>query len=272
MQNKVVRLPLYILLFSGLISGHCCFGQAGGPIDHRSDVYQLSLQKDIPLASVALGLTLTHLLMNKDQSISLESVMGLNPEHVNEFDEPAIGKFSTKADKASDIFLYTSMSAPALLFIDPKIRKDWKEVTLIGGETYLIGFGLVALTKNLVHRPRPLAYNTSLSVEDRAEYGSTNSFVSGHTAATAMATFMMASIIIDYHPDTKWKPLIWTMASGIPLTTGMLRYKAGKHYFTDIAAGYAIGAITGYFVPHIHQKIKTRVDSKNLELTELFEY
>jgi membrane-associated phospholipid phosphatase len=236
----------------------------------EEEVYALSWKKDIPLASAAIGLTITHVLMDKDHSVSPEYIMGLNPSSVNDFDASATRQFSSSADKASDFFLFSAMASPVLLMADPAIRKDWKEVSIITLETYLIGLGLVSLSKNLVDRPRPIAFNKKLSVQDRAESGTRNSFMSGHTSATAMSTFMMATILTDYHPDSRWKPLIWILAAGLPLTTGMLRYKAGKHYFTDVIAGYAVGALTGFAVPRIHKRIKTRIMDKQSQITELF--
>lgn len=237
----------------------------------REQVYSLSLKKDLPLAAVTGGLVLSHFLLANDPVVLPEHIMGLNPESVNEFDESATRQYSPKADKASDILLYTSMASPVLLMADPAIRKDWLEISVITLETYAIGLGLTALSKKLVDRYRPIAYNENLSLEERAENGSLNSFMSGHTAATAMSTFMVATIITDYHPDTKWKPLIWTMAAGVPLTTGMLRYKAGKHYFTDVIAGYAVGALTGIAVPKIHKRIRQRMDHDQPEIIEFFE-
>ena len=131
------------------------------------------------------------------------------------------------------------------------------------------GAGFTSLSKNLVSRARPFVYNTDIPLEDRRAADGINSFVSGHTSMTALTTFMMAKLLVDYHPDTKYKPLIWTLAAGIPATTGALRYKAGKHFFTDIFAGYAVGALTGYLVPHIHHVIKKKKSQKNYTIDYL---
>lgn len=225
---------------------------------YDEQVYHVTWKKDVPIAATGLGLSLTHFLMHRDQSVDIDYILNLDRENINSFDGPATGKFSHAADKASDVFMFSSMAAPALLFLDSDIRRDWKEVTLIIFETYAIGMGIVSLTKNLIDRPRPAAFNKNLSLEERAQHGTTNSFISGHTASTALSTFMMAKIYTDYHPDSKWKPLIWTIATGVPLTTGMLRYKAGRHYITDVLAGFTVGALTGFLIPHMHTKIRTK--------------
>ena len=113
-------------------------------------------------------------------------------------------------------------------------------------------------------------YNESIPIEERLEADGRNSFLSGHTSMTALSTFMMAKMLVDYHPNTKYKPLIWTTATAIPLTTGFLRYKAGKHFFTDVLAGFAVGALTGYLVPHIHHAVRNKKRAKNAFTVDYF--
>ncbi|MCP4120140.1 MAG: phosphatase PAP2 family protein [Bacteroidetes bacterium] len=270
---KICHLPfLFILVFLLSTKG---FGQA--PVLQKKErprinqgLYQLSLKKDLPLAISGTGLAMAYLFYHKDQSVDEDFILGLNADDINRFDRSATRNYSPAADKASDAIMNVSLVAPAFLMIDPKIRKDWKEISVITTETFIIGIGLTGITKKLVNRARPLAYNESLSIDDRIENGTLNSFMSGHTAATAMSTFMMATMIVHYHPDTRWKPLIWTLASGIPATTGMLRYKAGKHYFTDVLAGYTVGALTGYLIPTIHKKISTKRKDKSTTTLDYF--
>ena len=47
---------------------------------------------------------------------------------------------------------------------------------------------------------------------------------------------------------------MWSGAFLIPATTAYLRVKAGRHFPTDVIAGYATGAIVGYLIPHLHKK------------------
>ena len=39
----------------------------------------------------------------------------------------------------------------------------------------------------------------------------------------------------------------------LPAVTGYLRFKAGKHFPTDIIVGYGVGATIGYLVPELHK-------------------
>lgn len=71
---------------------------------------------------------------------------------------------------------------------------------------------------------------------------------------TAASTFFMAKVYSDYFPDSKYKPVVWTLAATIPAVTGYLRVRGGRHYPTDVLAGYALGATIGILVPHWHRR------------------
>ena len=60
----------------------------------------------------------------------------------------------------------------------------------------------------------------------------------------------------DYHPNmTRGHKIgMWTLAFGVPAYTGYLRVKGGKHFYTDVITGYAVGTFVGWLVPHLHKK------------------
>ena len=47
--------------------------------------------------------------------------------------------------------------------------------------------------------------------------------------------------------------------------TAYLRVRAGKHFLTDVIAGYAVGATIGILVPHLHRN-QSLNDNKNIRL------
>jgi membrane-associated phospholipid phosphatase len=55
----------------------------------------------------------------------------------------------------------------------------------------------------------------------------------------------------------KW--ILYTIAGGATLATGILRIKAGQHFPTDVMTGIPIGVLSGLLVPHFH---KNRENSK----------
>jgi len=145
---------------------------------------------------------------------------------------------------------------PAALLFNKYTRKDFGPLMLMAFEVSSINFGLSSIAKNTVNRTRPLVYNPNVPMEHRTNGISKLSFYSGHTSHTASMSFFMAKVLNDYHPNMKpaLKLGMWTAAALIPAATGYYRVKAGKHFPTDVMTGYAIGAFTGWLVPHLHKK------------------
>ncbi len=221
----------------------------------RKSVYKFRLGVDIPIGLITLGTGGTSfLLKKKKKALTLDEINALKPTDVNRFDRSAIYHFNKGCKIASDVFEITSMVSPALLFVDKKIRQDYKTVLPIWIETFAMTTALTAFTKELAQRKRPFVYNPNAPLGDKMSKDAKSSFFSGHTSITAASTFFIAKVYADYHPESRWKPLFWTGAAVIPAVTGLLRYGAGKHYFTDVIVGMAIGATVGILVPHLHKR------------------
>ena len=47
--------------------------------------------------------------------------------------------------------------------------------------------------------------------------------------------------------------MVWSMCAAFPILTGVLRYKAGKHFWTDVITGYLAGAVVGLATPYVHR-------------------
>ena len=67
---------------------------------------------------------------------------------------------------------------------------------------------------------------------------------------------MMAKVFSDYHPNSKQflKIAVWTFSISLPAVTGFFRVRAGKHFPSDVIMGYALGAVSGWIIPHLHKK------------------
>jgi membrane-associated phospholipid phosphatase len=127
----------------------------------------------------------------------------------------------------------------------------------IWAETAALTTALTLFTKELAHRNRPYVYSDNFRNNcngSSVSKDATSSFFSGHTSITAASTFFIAMVYTDYHPDSRWKPLVWTGAAILPALTGITRYKAGKHYWTDVITGYAVGALVGTLTPYLHRR------------------
>lgn len=225
------------------------------PTQAEQSIYKYKLGVDIPILSIGVGSGVaSYFLYKKKTPITLEEIQALSPTQVNKFDRSAIYRNSNGAKITSDVFYYTASLSPALLFIDKKIRKDWEYVLPMWAEVYGLTSALTLLTKELADRKRPYVYNPSIDNYSKIDKSATASFFSGHTSVVAANSFFVAKVYADYHPDAKLKPLVWTLAALTPAITGLCRYGAGKHFFTDILVGYAVGASIGVLVPHLHHR------------------
>ena len=81
-----------------------------------------------------------------------------------------------------------------------------------------------------------------------------NSFYSGHVASVATASFFIAKILEDYHPDwTGKKWLFYGLAIVPPTVMGVMRVQAVRHYPSDAIVGGVLGALTGILIPELHR-------------------
>ncbi len=221
--------------------------------------YQLDTKREIGLLSGALGIQLAGLsVATKIEPLTLAEIELLTPDDIPSYDRQTVRHFSAKAHATSDIFLYGSMAFPVALLADKNIRKDFLKISTMASEAFLLNAGLTTLTKGTVQRIRPYAYNPLVSAEEKMTKSTKMSFFSGHTSAVSVLSFFSAKVYTDYHPNSKWKPVVWTAAAVIPATTGYLRYRAGKHFPTDVIVGYSVGAAIGVLIPHLHRSKKKR--------------
>ena len=185
-------------------------------------------------------------------------VVQLDPQSVGSFDRVATTLWNVPTQKASTYLTVGALGIPVLMQLDPAMRKHWKTNMVLYGEVLLLENLVKNITKDAILRTRPLAYNAVVPFKDKLELDTRNSFFSGHTSATAAATFFAAQMYADYHPDSPYKPAVWAVAAGIPAVVGYLRVAGGKHYPSDVIVGYVVGAGVGLLVPYIHKKLKKR--------------
>jgi len=224
-------------------------------------IYQFNRKVEIPVtigffASNYLGF---HLL-NEKKTLDASQIVSLDINDVWFFDrlavtQPYSSSARENARKLSDWGVGTSFVLPALLFLDKKIQKDYLDILLLYLETQAISSTLYVYPGPLfTKRIRPFAYYPEIPIEEKLLVGSTDSFFSGHTTSAATASFFMAKVYTDYHPETKGKKwLFYTAAIIPPAFVGYYRYKALKHFPTDVLTGMAVGAAVGILIPELHK-------------------
>lgn len=229
--------------------------------------YAFDWKKEGAVCAFGLSTWGTSYLLDQDRTVlSTEQLLDMRSARVNSFDRVATNNYSASAQKTSDILSLGSKMLPLLLLLDKNPRQDFETIAALYAETFLVANGMTTFSKTAVQRPRPFVYNENVALSVKQTADAHRSFISGHTSKTAAMTFLTAKIYADYHPDSEWKPLIWAAAATVPAITGYMRVKAGKHFPTDVMAGYAVGALTGILVPQLHKVVKGKTGNLNMSL------
>jgi membrane-associated phospholipid phosphatase len=228
--------------------------------DSVSKVYKIYPFIDLPIIAVGaianpIGLEYVRNKTPLDSAV----VVNLGPNDVNWFDRPATWQsvdFTPTAEKISDWGVNVSIVLPALLFLDKDIRSEWLSVIVLYVESHMVTANLYTYgAARFIDRARPLVYNSGFPLEQRTGANTMNSFFSGHTSTSATSSFFMAKVYCDFHPELGNKKfLIYSLAVIPPAFTGFFRFKASRHFATDVIAGILVGGGVGILIPHLHKR------------------
>lgn len=224
--------------------------------------YIVNWKKEIPYISTAVGLNLVGAYAASQSKIltSLE-IAELNANNINSFDRFATENFSTSFIKASNGLELGTQLAPVLFLTGKKTRKNFTQILALYFEASFINTGVTIVSKMAFRRIRPFVYNPNVLEEEKLRRTARTSFISGHTSTAAVGCFFTAKVFSDFYPDSNWKPVVWSAAAIIPGVMGYFRVAAGRHFPTDVIAGYLVGGTIGFLVPHLHRK-KNEKDAK----------
>ncbi len=247
-----------------------CFviNKATGQVNdsNKYRVYKLNHKSEIHITVGLLGLNFLGLTkLGQKPVLDSATVFALDQNDVWAFDRIVFNQSypaSSSVYTLSDMGLWIPYIAPALLFIDNKIVKDWKNITLMYFETQAINYNIYVWSAVSTKRIRPLVYIDDPENDFRFEKTTTDSFFSGHASMTAGASFFIAKVLNDYHPEWGSKRRWLFIGAMIPPTfVGYLRYRGFLHFPTDVLLGIGVGAAVGTLVPHLH-KITGKMDKQ----------
>ena len=234
---------------------------------NSGEVYNLNLAVDIPLTAVAAGWSLYAFPKIYDKpGIDPAELANLKEENINGFDRWAADVYHENAAKTSDLLFYASIPLPLVLLIDREIRKDALKVGFMYLEAMSVTGVFYTGSAYIWDRFRPLTYikNAPPGSElagDQISGNARNSFLGGHPALVATSTFFMATVYGDYHPDSKFKYVLYGFAALATGGTAYLRHRGGKHFPSDLIVGTAVGTLSGLMVPRLHRN-KAYANSK----------
>ncbi len=247
--KQVQRAFLLMAILSVLVKGQ---GKNNSP-------YNLSRDLDMKIAGISGGLLLGSMLIDY-RPMDLSEIAVLKPGDVPDYDSRAIDNWNVASIKMSDILLFSSIAVPGLLMFDHEIRSDYRNFYFVWAQSFFLTLGFTNFTKVLVGRPRPYLYANSASDDYKLKKDNRKSFFSGHTSISAVSWFLMASMYEDYKPGSNILPYLWTSAFLVPAYTAYCRYDAGKHFLSDVVAGYLVGSAIGVLVPKWYTKKNNRVN------------
>lgn len=238
------RTLIFHLIFIGVLQN--MLGQG--------TTYSLSPAREVGLFSAGISFNALGYIQSRNTSIlKVEDIEKLDRNDLDGLDRTATYNYSLKAKGMSDKLLIGSLVLPTTIMFDPNQRNQLGEKTTILLQTYLINAGSTLLVKSLVRRTRPFVYNENAPLSEKLKADARMSFFSCHTSFTASSAFFTASMLTANGQNKDLAPVIWSSAAILPAVQGYLRWKAGKHFPTDIFIGYAIGAGLGYLIPKIHE-------------------
>ena len=218
-------------------------------------VYRINPKVDIPVLAAAAGWTFYGFAqISKKEPTSQTTIMNLSKSSIPWYDRWAVRPYNRSVDKLSYLPFDAAMPYPLIFCaFDKKMRKDYWKLTFLYAEAMAITGAFYTSSVHYLSRLRPLTYSSESPMDTRTSENSRNSFFAGHVALVATSTFFMARVYADYHPDSKFKWVMYGVAGAATLVTGYLRHRAGEHFPSDILVGTVIGTASGLLTPKLHQ-------------------
>lgn len=222
---------------------------------HGQNTHELRWGLDAPLIGAPIVLHGAVVLgFGMGDRVHADEGILLDRSEVNGFDRVATFHFSEGTAKASDwLFLGAAVGSLAGMIVQQNGDQPLLPMVL-AAESFLLTSSITNLTKELVQRPRPYRYNPDAPMHLHSDDESYMSFWSGHTANCAALTFTAASVLQRSDLSRGAKTGVWIGAATVPAVMGYLRVRSGRHFPTDVIAGYAVGAAIGWLVPYVHRK------------------
>ncbi len=256
---SVGKIIIIILFFIGQFE----VGLSQNSSSEVNKIYQMNHKIEIPITMGLFAVNAMTLYVFKNKTpLNFNQITSLDKNDIWKFDRKAVEQtysatFHKNTRTTSDWIRNTSVFLPAILYFDKNIRKDLLNIVFLYLETQAINSSLYAFAGvTFVNRIRPFVYYSEVPLESKFGPSAQDSFFSGHVSTTATASFFLAKVYIDYHPEIKRKK--WILYAGAlipPVSVGYYRYKALRHFPSDILVGIVAGAAAGILVPNLH-KIK----------------
>lgn len=202
----------------------------------------------IAAGALALGFGLSLIPVRRPSALWEHELFG-------EADDAVHASFSPRAAQISDGLLAASIAAPLAYLTGDTIDDADGDRLQIYGEALAVNLAVFEGVKHVVQRPRPYLYSRSPEVARyAADQGDDayQSFYSAHAATAFCAATAGAYLAGASSPDSRLRALAWAGGFAAAAAAANLRVRAGKHFYSDVVIGGAVGVAIGYAVPALH--------------------
>jgi membrane-associated phospholipid phosphatase len=230
------RFAAFFLLFTSLLRP--CAVSADDPFESRKS-------KDVAI----LGASAAFLILGTAAYLRPTPTVIADPDRRAIFgpDRFAVDCSSSAAATASDVFMDASAAMPLVFFT----KKTFATDLLMLAESNILCGGLTQLSKGIFSRPRPFVYRRDQAGKALGR-DAFRSFFSGHTSAAFNGAVLAGTVFAKRHPGSRRSAAVWATGLTFAAATGTCRILAGRHFPTDVLAGAAVGALTGWLIPWLH--------------------
>lgn len=184
---------------------------------------------------------------------------------INPFDRPLAGRHDAVADGVSWGTAALVLALPIAIDAGDVARagRGWARFGHdlgIYAEAIALDGALNEIVKLAVRRPRPFVYDATLPAATRAASDGYVSFYSEHSSVTFAAATAYTTIFALRHRDRPGlTALVGSALFSLAATTAALRVVAGKHFYSDVIVGSAVGIGIGAAVPLLHYYVRRRL-------------
>ena len=198
---------------------------------------------------------------NRKVKMDESAIAGLNAQSVNPFDRvatrtwnPEQNTLREKFEPASALLTATAVGTYGLYSKITTYRWEaMKTLGLMYLEGLYLSCGTMLVTKSIVNRPRPYAYNSELPMDSRVRGANNESFFSGNATVLFYHSVFFSQVFSDLFPESRLRPWIWGSTLSVAVFSGILSVTSGWHFPTDVLMGAAVGGLTGYLIPLLHK-------------------
>ncbi len=179
-----------------------------------------------------------------------------DPAQLNALDRTVLDNDSRGWRTASNIIQYGTfalvLGATAVdAHNDDQPLDSWGRDAIVFAETILVTQLTTNILKYSMRRARPSQYRVETDITFVEEQ---LSFPSGHTSSVAAASTAYTFAFAERHRDSPMRFAVGGIGFALTALTGYARAQSGRHFYTDVISGAAIGLAIGYLVPWMHRR------------------